>query len=381
MARYAIFSAFYLPHLGGIEQFTDSLARELVADGNVVDIVTSRLSDSPEREVLCEGLTVWRLPCWLTLNGRFPIPKKNHAYRRMIRDLSRKTFDGFLVNARYYGLSLEGLKLARTLTVPVVVLDHSSFFIGFGIPAIDGLVHAYERFVTERIKTYHPAFCGVSEKSVEWLRTFGITARGVIHNAIDAESFLKRASARNYRGELGLASDTFIIVYTGRLVGSKGVDIFLEVARRFESTGHSGLRFLIAGDGELREKYEAEAPGNAVFLGRLSREDVSSLLQQSNAFCFPSKYPEGLPTSLLEAAACGLPIVISDVGGAREVIPEQQFGIVIDAATPEKVYEGLLRYVEDSGYAQSVGEAVQHRVATEFSWEKTAASFKAALIP
>ena len=76
MSCICIFSALYLPNMGGVERFTDSLAAELAAEGHSVIVVTSNTHGLSNREVLDNGVEVTRLPCKSFIDGRYPVPIK-----------------------------------------------------------------------------------------------------------------------------------------------------------------------------------------------------------------------------------------------------------------------------------------------------------------
>ncbi|MBQ7283460.1 MAG: glycosyltransferase [Oscillospiraceae bacterium] len=73
--NYIIFSAQYLPTVGGVERYTNSLAKELIKYGHSVTVVTSALSSVPMTETDADGIQIFRLPCIMLMNGRFPIIK------------------------------------------------------------------------------------------------------------------------------------------------------------------------------------------------------------------------------------------------------------------------------------------------------------------
>lgn len=372
--HYAIFTAFYSPHMGGIEQFVEHLSLELLAVGNKVDIITSEFDGLPIHETPRPGLAIWRLPSTILLNGRLPLLRRGKSFDHVMGQFSKNAYDGLLVNSRYYDISLCGVKFGCTNSIPTVLLDHSSSYIGFGVPALDLFVRAYERIRTEHIKKYNPFFCGVSRKSAEWLKHFSIEPRGIIHNAIDANEFRSLCSERRFREEFGITTDSFVVAFTGRLVEGKGADILMEVARAC-SAMRNDIVFAIAGDGPQYKKLSLACPDNCMLLGRLSREDISALLKEVDAFCFPSTYPEGMPTSLLEAGAWGLPIITTDVGGAREIIPDEDYGIILKDANPTKILEAVIRLADDRHASSRMGTRVRNRIEESFGWRQSAQSF------
>jgi len=336
--NYAIVSALFLPHTGGVENFTDSLSDALARRGNHVTVVTSRLSlTDPEVETLDNGVRVLRLPSYTFLGGRLPIIKRNKRYRQLYDSLTSCAFDRVLVNTRFYSLSIEGLRIASAAGCSAVVLDHGSDYLTLGNPISDALIRLYEHVMTKRVKSFHPRFAGISKKSCEWLGTFGINASTVIPNAIDTRSFRECSTGRDFRKELTLRNSRKIVSFIGRLTPEKGAEQLVAAAKMLENE----CSVLLAGNGWLRNAILDLSVPNVHLLGNLSRGDVSALLSQSDAFCLPTR-SEGFCTALLEAAAWGVPCVVPDVGGVEEVFGVEQEGVILlDCLEPASISEGI----------------------------------------
>ena len=373
-----IFSAQFLPNYGGVEQFVATLAHTLAAQGQRVVIVAANNYDAAESEALEPGVDVLRLPCHGRLGDRLARPKRNAAFRRLWAELMAYEPAGVLVNNLFYPHTLLGLEYARDKGLRAVLLSHASSYLSLGSRVMDMPAHAYEHMMADRVRAFDPVCYGVSERASEWLGTFGFAARGVLHNAVDAAGFRALSSGRDFRAELGISESTLVATFTGRLIREKGVDVLDQAARLLDAR-HAPVRILVAGDGpELPNLIRPDHPRTLVALGRLPREDISALLQQSDLFCFPSRYPEGLPTSLLEAGACGLTAVATDVGGVREVMPSEEYGVVLDDATPVDVAAAIVAYIGNRDVLALRGERVRERVEQVFSWERTAADVRAA---
>ena len=218
---YCIFSANYLPSIGGTEKYTQNLAQALSVMGDHIIIVTMNVFNLPQYEVLEKDIEIFRLPCNNLLKGRYPIPKRNQSYRAAIQQLEKLSIDYIVVNARFYLLSLVGMKLAVTKGITPIVIDHGSAHLTMGNRALDILVSISEHMLTCAIKRYPAHYYSVSKASVEWLRHFGIKAHGVLNNAIDAKEFRNASSGRDFRKELNLSKDVFVVVYVGRFIPEK----------------------------------------------------------------------------------------------------------------------------------------------------------------
>lgn len=369
-SRYVLFSALYPPHMGGIESFTYNLAHALVDRGNEVLVVTNDTNGLGAGITDEDGVDVLRLPCFPFFAGRFPVPKVNAVSRKLWKSIEHHRFDGVLVNARFYIHSLDGIRFAKSMGITPVVLDHGSAYLSFSNLAIDPLVRTYERLITALGKRFHPDYYGVSSKSVEWLRSFGITAKGVIPNSIDAESFREMSSGRDFRNELGVSAETFLVCFVGRLIPEKGIKIILEASRSHRLV-EAGVVFVLAGDGILSKEVD-EAQGESLrWVGRLSSSDISSLLQQSNLLCLPTR-SEGFATTLLEASSCGCPSVVTDVGGARELFPSEDFGTIIYSMDSENVEQAIYSLVKNPDKLAKQSRLCRRMVEKESSWDKTA---------
>lgn len=375
---YALFSALYPPHLGGVETFTKNLARALAARGASVTVVTNDTEGLGAGIADEDGVEVARLPCRPLVDGRLPLPRHDAAFRAIDRELRRARWDGVLVNARFYPHSLYGMRMARSHGLTPVVLDHGSAPLSFSNPVLDPLVWTYERAITAWGKTrYQPRYYGISQKSAAWLRAFGIEAEGVITNAIDAAAFRAQSSGRDFRIELGIAPDRLLVAFVGRLIPEKGVASLIE-ASRDETLRAAGVTFVIAGSGPLEDEVRAAESETLLFTGPLAPTDVASLLLQADALCLPTDYPEGLPTALLEAGACGCALLCTETGGTAEIIPDARYGIVLSNSRPETIVAALLPLAGDSNAVQALADAARHRVEGTFTWDRTAEAVEAA---
>jgi glycosyltransferase involved in cell wall biosynthesis len=136
----------------------------------------------------------------------------------------------------------------------------------------------------------------------------------VVHCGIDLRPFEEPVAREEVRAELGIPPDATVVGHVGRFVPAKNHRFFLEIASEI-SRRRPDIHFLLVGDGPLRPDIEARAAamgfnGNMHFAG--NRNDVPRLMRGGmNVFVFPSLW-EGLPMTLIEAQAAGLPCVVSD---------------------------------------------------------------------
>lgn len=368
---YAIFSAQYAPHAGGVESFTQRLAHELAMQGNRVFVVTSQLSaNTPAYEVQYDGVEVHRLPCRPLLDGRLPISHKNADYQHMHDELATRGIDRVLVNTRFYQHSLEGARFAKRIGASVIVLDHGSAHLTFGGSGIDWFVEHYEHAITRRMQRLGPAFAGISQASRNWLTHFGIETTAVVPNAIDVEQFRDAASERDFRDELH-AHDKTLVAFVGRLEPEKGALAFAQAATLLGD----GFVCALAGDGSQREQIACQGFDNVALLGKLDQPDLSALLRDADVFCLPTR-SEGFCTSLLEAAAQGCIPVMPHVGGTDEVMgfDPVRYGVMLESCESADVAQAI----REATAQCALGEDLSAFVAAECCWDKTVDALKAA---
>ncbi len=361
---YAIFSAQYAPHAGGVELFTQRLAHELTAQGHRVFVVTSQLSaNTPAREVQVDGVEVHRLPCRPLLDGRLPISLKNADYHHMLDELATRGIDRVLVNTRFYRHSLEGARFAKRIGVPVIVLDHGSAHLTFGGGIIDWFVERYEHAITKRMRRLGPAFAGVSQASRSWLTHFDIETMAIIPNAIDVEQFKDVASERDFRDELH-ARDKTLVAFVGRLEPEKGALSFAQAAALLGG----GFVCALAGDGSQYKQIACQDFDNVALLGKLDQADLSAFLRDADVFCLPTR-SEGFCTSLLEAAAQSCIPVMPHVGGTDEGMgfDPVRHGVMLESCEPADVAQAI----REATLQRASKEDLSAFVATECCWDKT----------
>lgn len=203
-------------------------------------------------------------------------------------------------------LSAVILKVAEKCGIPVrIAHSHSS-------NQDKNLKYLIKLFYKRQIPTYATHLFACGKDAGDWM--FGGAPYRIINNAIDSNAYtfdtVKRSKMRQ---KLAMAEDAFVIGHVGRFNAVKNhtflLDVFTEVKRHNENAV-----LLLVGDGDLRAEMEQKAAtlgisDHVIFTG--VRSDVPDLMQAMDCFVFPSLY-EGLPVTLVEAQAAGLPCIVSD---------------------------------------------------------------------
>lgn len=362
-----LFSSLYSPNVGGVETYTESLARALTDKGFHVVVVTCN-THHLARHSAENGIEVFRLPCMRVLGGRYPVPLGGSDSNRIWESITEANPIYSIVNTRFYPLSVKALAFSSKLGIKPVLIEHGSAHLTLGSPMADRAVETIEHIMTRRCKRLPADYYGVSKKASEWLRHFNIESQGEIPNSINADEYANNASNRSFRHELNIPENALLVSFVGRLVPEKGV---IEMMEAVCDCDDENIFAAIAGVGPLYEKLKASEARNIRLLGKLSREDTSALLLQSDLMCLPSR-SEGFATTLLEAAACGTPSLVTNVGGVAELIPDESFGTILSSISPREIALELRRALENRHELLRKGEASAELVRKQYSWSATA---------
>jgi glycosyltransferase involved in cell wall biosynthesis len=187
----------------------------------------------------------------------------------------------------------------------------------------------------------------------------------VVRNGIAGRA--EPGAARRVRAELGLAPGDVVVAMVSSLRPEKAHDVALETLRlllpRFPA-----LRLLVVGDGPLRPRIERDAAlldDHVVLTGY--RADVMALLDAADVLLHPSR-SDTLPTAILEAMACSVPVVATDVGGIGELVTGGVSGTLVPVppAAPT-LATALAPLLADPGLRRQLGAAGRKRFETEFT--------------
>lgn len=362
MKTIAIFSAYCFPHLGGIETYIDNLIKELIKlDYRIVLVTTNFTENISYREN--EKLRIIKLPIYNICKDRYPIVKHNSVEKELLKRLDNYDLSAIIVNTRFHLTSHIGAKYGYKNGIPVLLIEHGSSYITLNNKVIDFFANRYENFLTYKIKKKVNGFYGVSERCNTWLKKINIDASGVFYNAIDKMIY--------DRNKIYIEKNNKIVItYAGRILVEKGVVNLLDAFLKLDNKENCILN--IAGDGpilnELKEKYKDK---NIYFLGKLSHDDVIKLCAKTDIFVYPSMYPEGLPTSILEAGLMKCAIVATDRGGTKEVINDSKYGIIVEENVEDLVVK-LNYLVSNPKIIAEMKENIHGRIGKKFTWNETA---------
>lgn len=356
----AIFSAYTYPHLGGIEKYTENLKNELIKlNYNVIIIGTDYNFSGKYKEKNKKKLN-YRLPVHKLFVNRYPIPKKNKIYKSILKELKEQNVDAIIVNTRFFLTTLVGAKFGKKNNIPVFLVEHGSQHLTIDNKILDFFGAIYEHLLTRYVKKYVNCYYGVSKGACEWQKHFHIKSNGVWYNSIN--DFSKKMIIEKDKKNIN-------ILYAGRILKQKGLNRLLESFEKLNKK-YSNIRLTIAGDGnllpELKEMYKNK---NINFLGKIDFNELKKLYAKTDIFVYAPIWPEGLPTSILEAGLTNCAVIGSPQGGIKEIIHDNETGIMIN--TDEELYQKMEELIINKKKRENLSNNLKEYIINNFLWENT----------
>jgi glycosyltransferase involved in cell wall biosynthesis len=382
--KICIFTETYYPVMGGGETQAQLLAEGLIANGHSVIVLTRRSDAALKKHERYGKVDVYRL----APVGSGQLKKWGLLFSSLPMFIKlRNQYDLIFVSGyRIIGLTavLVGKLLGRRVVLKADSQGEMSgdFFESglrkFGISHRTLLFRWFLGFRNTILKKAD-AFSAISPEIMSEWTSSGILSEKIrlIPNSVDTRRFVPVKSGEKIalRKKLNLPQNITIAIYTGRLVSYKGLPLLLKVWDDIRRK-HENVLLILAGTGGLdihnceevlREYVKANRLENqVVFTGAL--QNVPEYLQASDLFVFPTEN-DAFPSSIVEAMACGLPVVSTPVGAIKTIITNGKTGLLIQPGNAEHLYQALDVILSNKEMASHLGKAAYQSVQALYSAE------------
>ena len=214
----------------------------------------------------------------------------------------------------------------------------------------------------------------------EWHRAFyrdacpeGMSRYHVVRCGVDVAAWTPKADA----GREIPPNDPLRVLTVCRLVEKKGIDTLVRALAAFGKSTGRAWRLTVGGDGPERARLEALAgelgcAASVEWLGAVGNDAVRQLLGRADLFALPCREDrngdrDGIPVALIEAMACGVPVVSGDLPAIRELIRPDDTGVLVDPSSPEPLAAEVGRLADDPARRARLARAARAWVEAEFS--------------
>lgn len=356
--------------LGGAEGIVRDLARGLPAHGFTPHVGSLRNSGPIAEELRGEGFPVFSLG----MRDEAHLPEILRALPRLAREFDDRAIP--LVHAALYRANVMAPLAARLASIrPRVITSQHSVapMTGRGASfALRRVMHLSDATI---------AVCAAARDAAIEREGQAATRVHTIPNAVDTQRFRPRDRAEA-RARFGIPAGTLVVGTLGRLSAAKALHDLVDAFRLVAPPGEPrspDRKLVIAGDGEERQSLEEKVhslglSANVQFLGAQAHPE--EVLPAFDLFALSSR-EEAAPVAILEAMACGLPCVATDVGGIAESIQPGESGLLVPPENPAALAEAIRTLFDSPAQRVSLGDAAREAIRDTRSLESMIADHAA----
>jgi glycosyltransferase involved in cell wall biosynthesis len=264
------------------------------------------------------------------------------------------------INSHLFLSNYQAARAASSLGLPVVVTVHG-VMVRRGL-ILDTLQRVYLRTVASSLFDIAAAVICLTENDAAAIAKLvkSDSKISIIPNGVDIDFF--KPSADKVEN---------LIAWVGRLVPEKGLVYLLKAMPEVVSK-IPAARLVLVGDGILSEEllglvHVLGLRDNVEFLGTVGRVKVVEILSRASVFAFPS-LREGLPFSVLEAMACGVPVIGSNIPGVNDLVDNGVSGLLVQPRESEALAKAIISLLKDDKRRRIMSEAARSKIVKDYSW-------------
>ena len=371
--RIAHVTMFYEPAICGVKQVVRELAERQVKEGHEVHVFSCD-SDKEKRievkEDIINGVKVHYLPYWFRLS-RF-----TYIWPSLFWKFPKKKFD--IIHSHVSGhlyVYISGL-LARRNKIPHVHTTHCPWTDAFRpLPARIALFFSYNFFNKGAFKRVDK-IVALTPWELNFIRRWAPDEKiSVIPNGM-ADVMFERVKPNKFKKEHNISGK--LVLFFGRLNVTKGVDKLALVAKEVVKERDDVWFMWVGPDEGMKSAVEEIIKGEPHLILHepiREREKVAEMYQAADVYVLPS-YREGLPLTLFEAMASGLPIIASPVNGVPYEMKEPENGFLVNYGDLENLKMRILQVVDDKKLAEKIGKNNTER-SKQYNWDIIAMKYMA----
>ncbi len=375
--RICIFAMLTPTHItGGMEIHSLELAKGMKELDHEVLMITSRHPDGKKTETI-DGVVIHYADCYPT--SKKPLGKDS---LRILKKLHKEKPIDIIHSQSFsaYHYVKDGLK--KKLGIPLVTTMHGTSFseiksnLNQGlslmlIPKITFQLYNHYFKTKSFIKASDQVIAISKELRENIPREFDINAEKVktIYNGIDTEIFqpTKSRIREEYNGKK-------ILLSVSVLHKQKGIQYLIKAFKKIRQE-YEDTHLIIVGDGGYRKQLEGlvtelSLDKDVTFTGNIPNTKTSGYYNTADVFTIPTVRVEGLPLIVLEAMACGKPVVASKIGGIKTVIIDGIDGILVEPGNVGDLEKAILKILADEKLSKKLGANARRTIMEKFSKKK-----------
>lgn len=357
-----------LDDVNGVATTIRKMTSSGVAAGHDLTVMTSR------SEIQDQGIPLKNFPPV----GEFELPE--YELQRLsfppvlliLEHLSQENFSEIIISTPG-PTGLAALYAAKTLGLRTVGIYHTDFPQYVRILTDDSFM---ETLTWDFMHWFYSQLDLVYVNSEDYRKCWierGIPAEKlkILPRGLDTKLFHPARRSKEFWRSRGLRDGEVGMLFVGRVSKEKNLDTLVSATRRL-AEWQTPVRPLFIGEGPYLAEMKRLLP-DAIFTGYLRGEELADAYASADFFVFPST-TDTFGNVVLEAQACGLPVIVSDVGGPRDLVQHGRDGFITKALDVGELAEAIRRLADDPGLRERMGSAARARVETR-DWAEAADKF------
>jgi len=345
------------PVARGIGHYVHYLSKKLIEKGHKVTVLTRGSWKGTTYEKI-DQINVYRVRFAPT----YPFHLQFHGF--FIDKLIRQIEPDFDVIHLHNPL----VPLVHT-SLPTIITEHGTVkggiahreildLFSLGLKIFSKIYVSHEKKLLKNVDK----ITAVSESCVDEIKTFyGIKDVEITYNGVETNFFVP--------GDFN--EEKSAILYVGSLDARKGLPDLIKSAI-YVCKELPDVKFMLVGRGPLKNKLKKmvdhlDLNENVFFSGYLNRDELVKCYQKSTIFVLPSYY-EGLPTTIMEAMSCGLPVIATDVLGTSELVVDGKTGFLVPPKSPDKLSVKILDLLNDKNLRKTMGNNSRELIKEKYDW-------------
>jgi len=342
------------PDIGGVARHVDDLAKKLSERGHKVAVITRKKRRINKHYEVYEIDKLNYLRIFSGIRTNFPI-------RRIL-----KNFEPDIVHSHhaFTPIPLFALRAAKNLNLPTILTNHSAYFYEYNyiLKTLGYIGFPFKTFIEKS-----DAIISVSKISANFIQQFAPRKRIlIIPNGVDVNHF-RPIHKKDDDSE-------FVILFVSRIVRRKGLHLLVE-SLRYLKKDIPNIKLVIVGEGTFEEYirrrvYDLDLKKNVKFMGKIKDKELPAVYNNADLFVLPSLYGESFGIVVLEAMASGVPVIVSNIGGLKEIVNNLVDGILLEKNDPKEIYEKIMILYKNPDLRRYLSKNARRKVEEKYDWNK-----------
>jgi len=362
--------------VGGLARHVEDLSSAIAETNNEIHVVTVGCEDSPEYEIV-GGINIHRFEPYPVNSYDFItwILQLNVKMQEVVSRLFRTHGHFDIVHAHDWLTAFAGAAAKHAYQIPLIATIHAT-----EAGRNNGLHNEHQRYIGSvewwlAYEAWRIIVCSKHmQREIEGLFSAPRDKIAILPNGVNAKKFENLKIEHGFKRRFAFDYEK-IVLFVGRLVQEKGVQVLIESAPAILSAVPDA-KFVIAGkgpmEGELRHRAFATGLGDKImFAGYIDDDTRNKLYSIASVAVFPSLYePFGIVA--LEAMAAGTPVVAADTGGLSEIITHGENGLKAYPGNANSLANNVIHLLKDEVYAAQIKSKAKGLVKEVYDWRAIA---------